>query len=175
MLEIFNNLAPFIEDCYERYSVRQYAKLMRISPPTASTLLNYLHKENLLKKEAALNHLFFWANREEPVFVELARIYWRKKLESSGLLPYLREQFSQPTIILFGSLARAENKQNADIDLAILAEKKEPNLKLFEKKLTRPIQAFVFPSLITIKDDELKVNILNGHFLQGRWKKEWIG
>ncbi len=29
MLNILNNLEPFIEDCYRRFSVREYAKLIK--------------------------------------------------------------------------------------------------------------------------------------------------
>jgi len=175
MLEIFNNLTPFIEDCYKRYSVRQYAKLMNISPPTASKLLNKLHKENLLKREPYLNHLFFWANREEPLFIELARIYWRKKLQQSGFLSYLQDQFTNSAVILFGSLSKGENKKDSDIDLAIIAGKKALSLKPFEQKLKRTIQVFNFPAFQEMHDQELKINILNGYLLLGRWKKAWIG
>ena len=35
MLNIINNLRPFIEDCYRRISVREYSRLLKVSPPTA--------------------------------------------------------------------------------------------------------------------------------------------
>lgn len=48
MLDIINNLKPFFEDCYRRINVREYSRLMKISPPTASKLLSKYHKLNLL-------------------------------------------------------------------------------------------------------------------------------
>ena len=48
MLDIFNRLKPFFEDTAAEISVRQYAKSIRVSPPTASKVLKELHKENLL-------------------------------------------------------------------------------------------------------------------------------
>ena len=33
MLEIINNLEPFIEDCYSEIGVREYSRMMKISPP----------------------------------------------------------------------------------------------------------------------------------------------
>ena len=51
MLTIFNNLKPFFEDNYRRISVREYARIIKISPPSASKLLNNLEKEGLLTKE----------------------------------------------------------------------------------------------------------------------------
>ena len=51
MLKIINDLRPFFEDCYRRVNVREYAKIMHISPPTASKILDSYHHENLLCKE----------------------------------------------------------------------------------------------------------------------------
>ena len=48
MLNIINNLKPFIEDSYRRINVREYSRLMKISPPTASKTLFELSKEGLL-------------------------------------------------------------------------------------------------------------------------------
>lgn len=51
MLKIFNNLEPFFENNYKRINVREYARLKKISPPTASKLLSELQKEDLLERE----------------------------------------------------------------------------------------------------------------------------
>ena len=51
MLEIINNLAPFFEDCYRRISVREYSKIIKVSPPTASKILMEYYKEGLLKRQ----------------------------------------------------------------------------------------------------------------------------
>ena len=59
MLDILNNLGAFFEDCYRRISVREYAKIMNISPPTASKILTEYSKEGILIKEAERNYLFF--------------------------------------------------------------------------------------------------------------------
>src|SRR3989338_4959978 len=74
MLKIFNNLKPFFEDCYRRYSVREYARSFKISPPTASKILKKFNKEGLLKVTKENNYLFFWANKENKVFITLSRI-----------------------------------------------------------------------------------------------------
>ena len=51
MLKIIYILKPFFEDNYRRINVREYARLQKISPPTASKILEQMHKEKLLKKE----------------------------------------------------------------------------------------------------------------------------
>ncbi|MBI2045676.1 nucleotidyltransferase domain-containing protein [Candidatus Pacearchaeota archaeon] len=166
MLKIFNNLKPFFEDCYRRVSVREYSKLMSISPPTASTLLNKYFKDNLLIKEKDRNYLFFHANNREKQFVDLSRIYWRIILKE--LLEYLEKELVSPTLILFGSLSKAEAKRDSDIDVAIFANNKNISLNEFEKKIGRKIQVFWFKSLKDVKNRELLNNIINGYVLSGR-------
>lgn len=62
MLKIFNDLEPFFRDCDRKISVREYARLRNVSPPSASTLLENLHKEGLLKKEKFRNYIFYYAD-----------------------------------------------------------------------------------------------------------------
>ena len=58
MLNIINNLRPFIEDCYRRINVREYARLTKISPPTASKILSEFNQEGLLSIEKDRNYIF---------------------------------------------------------------------------------------------------------------------
>ncbi len=166
MLEIINNLNFFFEDCYRRVNVREYAKLIKISPPTASKLLFSYHKEGLLKKEAYRNYLFFFSNKESKQFIDLSRMYWDIKLKE--IVSLIEKKTTNPTIVLFGSLAKAEVMPNSDIDIAIFSVKKELNLKNFENILKRKIQLFWFNSLKDIENKELANNIANGYLLTGR-------
>jgi len=165
MLNIINNLAPFFEDCYRRVSVREYSKLIKVSPPTASKILMEYHKEGLLKRQKDRNYLFFFANIEDKLFRDLSKIYWRIKLKD--VLELLEKKLINPIIILFGSLSKAEITPDSDIDIAIISNKKEINLNDLEKKLKRNIQLFWFDSFDKI-DKELRNNILNGYRLSGR-------
>jgi len=165
MLKIINNLAPFFEDCYKRISVREYAKMIKVSPPTASKILAEYHKEGLLKRQEERNYLFFFANAENKFFIDLSRIYWGARLK--GLAEYIEKTAVMPLIILFGSLSKGETTSASDIDLAIISNKKEINTGNFEKDLKRNIQIFWFGSIKRI-NEELKNNILNGYILSGR-------
>ena len=166
MLDIFNNLKPFFEDCYKRYSVREYSRLLKISPPTASKILKMLHKENLLKITKENIYLFFWANKENKNFIDLSRIYWNYKL--ADFIEYINQTLVDPTIILFGSLSKAETKIDSDIDIALFANKRELNVKEFEKILKREFQIFIFNSPRDVKNKELLNNLINGFILQGK-------
>lgn len=166
MLEIFNNLAPFFEDCYRRISVREYANLIAVSPPTASNILTNYSKLSLLIKEKDRNYIFFHANNKNKQFIDLSRAYWSIRL--SGLIEHLEHKLVSPTIVLFGSLSKGEAKQDSDIDLTIFANKKDINIENFEKKLKRKIQIFWFKSAKDIKNMDLANNIFNGYILIGR-------
>ncbi len=168
MLEIINNLKPFFEDCYRRISVREYSKLAGVSPPTASKILSNLNKEELLSMEKYRNYIFYYANKNNKIFTELSRIYWKIKLEK--LIDFLNKNLANPMIILFGSLSKAEAKSDSDIDICIIGYKKGFNLNNFEKNLKRKIQLFFFNSIKEIKSEELLNNIINGYLLKGRLK-----
>ena len=168
MLKILNDLSPFFEDCYRRINVREYARIRKISPPTASKLLEHYRKESLLKREEDRQFLYYFADKGSSIFSDLSRIYWKDHL--GELSKELSIKFLSPAIILFGSLSKAEVKMGSDIDIAVFApSEKKINLKEFEKKLKRNIQLFMFKSRENVKNKELLNNILNGYILEGKW------
>lgn len=167
MLKIINDLKPFFEDCYRRINIREYARIMKISPPTASNLLAYYNREGLLLKERYRNYVLFYANKESGEFIELSRIYWKCMLKP--LVSFMEENLADPTVVLFGSLSKAEAKPDSDIDLAVLAHKRDLNVGVFEKKLKRGIQIFWFKSIGDIKDSRLANSIIEGCMLRGRY------
>ena len=168
MLNIINSLKPFIEDCYRRINVREYSRLMKISPPTASKILFELNKEGLLLIEKDRNYIFYYANKNNKILMELSRIYWKIKL--AKLTDFLNKNLIVSAIILFGSLSKAEVKHDSDVDICIIGKKKEFNLANFEKNLNRKIQIFFFNSIKEIKNEGLLNNIINGYLLEGRLK-----
>ncbi len=168
MLEIINNLKPFFEDCYRRISVREYSRLTKISPPTASKKLLEYNKERLLVIEKDRNYIFYYADKNSDLFIDLSRIYWKIKLNE--LTQFLNKNLTNPTIILFGSLSKAETKINSDVDICIIGHKKEINITKFENTIKRKTQLFFFDSISKIKNKELANNIINGYKLDGRLK-----
>ncbi|MDP3728586.1 MAG: nucleotidyltransferase domain-containing protein [bacterium] len=170
MLEIFNSLEPFFKESYRRINVREYARMEKISPPSASKYLKNFHKENMLEKEEELNYIFYVANKKNVVFISLSQIYWHQQFKKTGLLTYIEQELINPVIILFGSFAKAEITENSDIDIAIFSHtKKRLDLNSFEKNLGRKIQIFYFQKREEIKNKELLNNILNGYKMGGNW------
>ncbi len=172
MLNIINDLEPFFEDCYERINVRKYAKILGISPPTASKILNNYEHEGLLEKTIYERYNFYSANRNSKDFIDLSRIYWRKSL--SRLIEFiLKERAVEPTVVLFGSLSKAETKKTSDIDLAVVGNDinklvSEDKLSDFQKELGREIELFTFASLEEAIKLPIGNAILNGYILANR-------
>ena len=166
MLKIFNDLEPFFMDNYRRIGVRVYSRIRKVSPPSASTLLEDYHKEGLLCREEDRRYIFYSSNKDNGVFVQLSRAYWLIQIKKSGLIDYLNEQLLNPLIMLFGSFSKAEISPSSDIDLVVAnTAKKKLNLAPFEKKLSRSIQ-LIFHDEAKI---ELHKSIMNGFILSGGW------
>ncbi len=167
MLDEINNLAPFFEDCYRWIAVREYARITKVSPPTASKLLKSYVKAGYLQSRAERGHLLFALQRENGVVIDLSRLYWKMKLQL--LVEAINKRFLDATVVLFGSLNKAEVKPDSDVDIAVFSsEKKVVDAVHFEKILKRKISMQWFTSLHGIKNEHLQNNILNGTVLCGR-------
>lgn len=103
------------------YHVRELA---RITGTTAGTLhkeLARLAETGLLLREKQGNQVRYQANRQYPVFDELASLF-RK---TTGLADVLKEALKPlaakiETALVFGSVARGEETADSDIDLLIV-------------------------------------------------------
>lgn len=170
MLKIFNDLRPFFEDCYRRVNIREYARIMKISPPHASKSLSEYEREGLLSMERERRYVFFYASKESRLFKGLSVLYWLRKLQDSGLLDVLEKETAEPLIILYGSFSKAEVNKDSDIDIAVFTPTpKTPNVSDFEKKLGRRIDLRVYGNTNDVEGEELLNNIRNGFIISGGW------
>ena len=157
MLRIFYLLENFFKDAYKEVSVRQYAKEMKLSPPTASKILKEFEKENLLLSAKKGIYIYFRPNKDSLLFQGLAKLYWQNILFNETA--ELHKQVLFRKIVLFGSIAKAENTLNSDVDLYVDVERKSLDAAKIEKKLKRKIQLHFRDSM---KNPHLKKNIEKG-------------
>jgi len=145
-------------------TVREIARLIKVSPPTASSLVKILEKKDLItvKKERAQYKVF--GNLDNENFRRLKRIY--NIFSLMDLTKFLTKDLRPNAIVVFGSYSKGEDMEDSDIDIFIdsLSEK-EVNVENFEKQLNRRIH-------LQIKDirkipDELRKNIINGVIVYG--------
>lgn len=164
MLTELNSLAPFIEDNYVRIHVRQYAKLMNLSPPTASKTLKAWAKKGILLHSVDKGYDIYVASRSES-FIHLSALYWHQKFTDIGLISRLEKHYFNRPIILYGSLAKGEARKESDVDIAIIRGKALYDLSIYEKKLKRNIQVMLFKNVEGIPKNLIN-EIMNGYVLK---------
>jgi predicted nucleotidyltransferase len=157
MLEIFNDLKVFFEDVYVEIGVREYSRKRKISPPTASVILERYSKEGILEMRKERNLHLFKANLKDFAFKDLAIAFWRFRLRE--LFADMHNDFLFNKIVLFGSIAKSENKRDSDVDLYVDMQKSSVNLFDIEKELGRKVQMHHKDAL---KNKNLKDNIEKG-------------
>ncbi|MNO72091.1 hypothetical protein D3C76_630260 [compost metagenome] len=106
-----------------RYHLREISRLTGTQPGTLTRELGKLADAGVLLKERQGNQLLYSANRECPVFEELASIL-RK---TSGLADVLREALlgiaeQVEVAFVFGSMASGKASASSDIDLMLIGD-----------------------------------------------------
>ena len=105
------------------YYVRELARLTHVPPGSLHRELRALADTGLLNREPVGNQVRYQANRDCPVFEELAG-FFRK---TSGLADVLREALAPLNerirlAFIFGSVARGEEDVDSDVDVFVLGE-----------------------------------------------------
>jgi len=105
------------------YHVRELARLTGTSAGTLHKELSKLTEGGVLRRQAVGNQVRYGANRDCPVFEELASIL-RK---TSGLADVLADALSSvenqiDLAFVFGSLARGDQIANSDVDVMVVGE-----------------------------------------------------
>ena len=172
MYKILDIMKPFFDEPYRWFGVREFGKLINVTPSTSSKYLENCMKNNLLEGKQERN-LKLYRSKTTDNYKDLKKLYNLSRLRESGLIKKLIEEFNFPeAIVLFGSYSKAENHEQSDIDIFVLSEsKKELDLSKIEKKLKAKVQLFVYSrknfELMKTKNKELLNNILNGDLIYG--------
>lgn len=103
------------------YHVRELARLTGTTPGTLHKELTRLAEAGLLLRETQGNQVRYRANRDCPVFAELAGLFRKTSGAVSVLASALDALSSAPALaLIFGSLARGEENIRSDVDLLIV-------------------------------------------------------
>lgn len=173
---IWNVLKVFFDDPdpKEGFTIRYISKKIGLATTSVRVHLKELTKEGkygypLVIKSKGISYPTYRANRASELFRFYKKIDMTFRLEESGLLDKLSEEFSPGAVILFGSAARGEDVKESDIDIFLLAKEKEIDLSKYESVLMRKISLH-FSDDFNKLPKELRNNIINGVVLRGYLK-----
>lgn len=142
----FRVLRAFLDEPGREIHVRDAAKVSKVSPGSAKKYLDTFYKENLLLRRKHANLLLYRGNLENPAFRQMKVAHSIQNLLKCGLVDYLVSNLSPSSITLFGSIARGEDDAKSDVDLFIIAKRREVDLTKFERKLNRKINLITYDS-----------------------------
>ncbi len=174
MFKELNTLRPFFERPSRELGVREFSRLARITPATASKRLKELEREGILKYRKERNLDLYSANPDSGAYRDLKTYYNIRKLRKSGLLDKLDNLYLKPTIILFGSAAKGLDTETSDLDLVVVSEvrKEFSGKEHYRKVLGRELHIFPVKDIKALKNRHLINSVMNGIVLQGELK--WI-
>lgn len=146
------------------FTIREIAKRLNISPPTASSISKKLEKIDLVRLQREKAQYKVFGSVESETFKDIKRIF-----NIFSLLPlknFLIKKFNPNLIAVYGSYSMGEDVENSDIDIFVDSlRKKLVSLSKFEKELGRSIHLLVDKFENLPKD--LKADIINGVILYG--------
>ncbi len=158
----------FLENPSTKIRVRQLERILKVPLPSIIRYCKELEEEGILKTTIIGEVKFYTPNNSSEKYVIEKKFYNIRKIYDSGLINFLKKEFYNPTIILFGSYFRGEDKEDSDIDIFIETKiQKKVDLKKYEKILGKKINLIQYKSIKTIKNKHLANNILNGLVLNG--------
>lgn len=156
----------FLKNPTRKLRVRQIEKELKLSLPSVIRYTKELEKENILKTHKIENIVLYQAHRTSENYILEKKLFNLKEI--SILVKFIKKEYSNPTIILFGSYEKGEDIETSDIDIFIETPIKNISIpKKYEEKLQRNIQIFNYENINNIKNNELKNNIINGITLNG--------
>lgn len=138
-------LKYFYDNPYSEIYLRELSKKLGMSSYTTKNYVDKLVSEKILIESKRGKMRFFKANTKNLSFKYLKISYNLYKIEKSGLIEFLKRKVPMLTsIIIYGSIARGEDKENSDLDLLIIGKKVPLNLEKFRKLLKRNINPLIF-------------------------------
>lgn len=118
-----NVLALLLLRPEERFHVREVARLTGIPAGSLHRELKLLAEAELLTRQTVGRQVFYQANRQSPIFEELAGIFRKTAgladVVRTALLPLAKEV---TLAFVFGSVAQGKERSSSDIDLFVLGD-----------------------------------------------------
>ena len=152
----------FFTNPSSKLRVREIERTLNLPLPSVIRYCKELKNEKILKIFQIGNSKFYTASNSDTFLLE-KKLFNIKSLYVSGLIDFLKKEYNNPAIILFGSYFKGEDIETSDIDIYLeTPSKKTVKTEKFDKTLNRNVQLFVFKDITNIKNKHLANNIING-------------
>lgn len=166
-------LAWFFEDPTKGFYIREIARLTHLSPMTVRAYISRFVKQGFLLSTDSGLYTTYLADVQSLAYRHLKLYYNLEKLRKAKLISDLEDFYEYPTIVLFGSYAKARDVSTSDIDIFVLSPvDKDFHVLAYEKVLRRKISIHRFTDKefqrMKVKNFELVNNICNGIVISGR-------
>ena len=172
MIQNYNRyriLRLFFDSPAKGFQLREISRLVKLGMPSVSSHVKALEKGGFVKKVKNGVYKSYVANREEEKFKIYKRNDMLLRLQESGLVDFLADEFAPNAIVLFGSASRGDDVEDSDIDLLVIAKERKVNISKYEKVLKKNV-SILFESSVKDIPKELMNNVINGIVLYGYLK-----
>ncbi|MFH2020883.1 MAG: nucleotidyltransferase domain-containing protein [archaeon] len=158
----------FFENPTVQLRVREIERRLKLPLPSVIRYCRELEEETLLTKKTIGNIHLYAADRTSEKYLLEKKLHNLRQIYESGVTGYLKQELSNPAVILFGSYLRGEDIEVSDIDLYIeTSSNAEIDLKKYELILKRKIQTIKCRKLSELSNPHLANSIINGAILTG--------
>lgn len=118
-------LSLFMDNPYEKYYLREAARLLNMSPMTLKRSLDFLLKNKLIMKEKPKNQILYFANMENPAFRYHKITKNLSLLMEKGVVEFIKKKIPvSAAIVLYGSYAKGEDTKDSDVDIIVISSDK---------------------------------------------------
>jgi predicted nucleotidyltransferase len=175
MIQNYNNyriLKIFLDDPLHGFGLREISRILKLGLPSVSNYIKQLEKEQLIIKKDIYGKKLWFGNRDSIQFKTYKKFDTIRVINESKIIKYLDEKLNIPTIILYGSHTRGEDRKESDIDLFIITPSKNRiEIEKFEKIIGKKLHIITNnESEFEKLNKEMKNNLVNGIVLSGYFK-----
>ncbi|MBS3081432.1 nucleotidyltransferase domain-containing protein [Candidatus Pacearchaeota archaeon] len=156
----------FFKEPTKVHFIREISRNIKLATTSVKKHLLEIENEGLIKKKPKMPFEGYVANKENDKFLQYKQIYNLYSL--IGLKNKIIDNLGPKAIILFGSYQKGEDREESDIDMAIISNiKLSFDLEKYEKVLQRKIHITFIKSMDDL-EESIKNNVKNGWVLYGK-------
>ncbi|MEK7658244.1 MAG: nucleotidyltransferase domain-containing protein [Patescibacteria group bacterium] len=138
----------FFSDISKKYYLRELERILGFSVGNIRREILSLEESSILKKSKNGNQIYYYVNKESPIFEEFKKIVSKTIGVEAQIKEFLEKIDGIISAFIFGSFAKEKEGQFSDIDLMIVGNPDEgiliSRISKVEEKLAREINYSIF-------------------------------